>query len=883
MKISIRHIIPYRKLLFIFLTLIVSYDLYSQNNFSSSDSTLKDLLQESERNWHTDIPKAQKIAKKAYLLLDNETAPELRAQAYTQYGISFYTDLNYDSAIYYYEKATKIAINNNLEVYKYLATTTSAMEKTGRFMDAINMMDKRIRQVETTTIELFSLLMFKLSASISIGLTEKSDSIIRVAESLSQDIESEESLMRLKKLKGRYYHLTAQYEKSDSIFNELLESYKNTKDQMNVADLYLLSAQNAMEISQFNKSSDLLIKSQAIYDSLGYEFGQASIDLFTGTLLSWMGKYNDASDYIFNSLEVFEKSRNRNEIMIAYYELGWIFYSMKMEQRAKKYLDQSLKIANEISNIKYLGNLHNIYGSLYSDLGKLDSALLHFDSSIYYHQTTKNIRSLSSVKFNKAIVLEKSGQKQKALELYRYSYEVDKKLNNDIGLIVGEWVLGKYFKNNSNYDSASYYFNQGQKRAEKLGEKNYLLKIYRGQAEITANKGDFEESNDYLQKALKIQEELYQENKALELATLETTYDLKNKEKELALLNLQKTNNEQTIALNKKTIDSQRNTLTVLAIGIIILIILSYIIFRYLKIKTKTNLQLRELNNQIQEKQEEIMAQSEELKEANDHVNELNQFLEERVKERTNALEDALSELDHFFYRASHDFRGPLTTLMGLVGISKGYNLPEEATHLFNQVNSTVKKLDGMVKKLQAVSFLGDFDNLKSPKMLELKSEIKQIVEEVIKNKTIDRPLHNYEIKINCSTESVLFYPVILQICLSNLVENSLVFNNADKIEISINAMVKDEQLILSVQDNGVGISKDIQEEIFQMFKRTSQTSTGNGLGLYLVKKAIGKLNGKINLKSDTRNGSIFTLTFPLSGIEQDSKKENKKVYITEY
>ena len=197
---------------------MVSQDLYCQNKSTSKEAILQQLLIESEENWHSDILKAQKLAKKAFLMLDDETLPYLRAEAYTQYGVSFYTDLNYDSAIYYYEKATKVAIDHNLEVYKYLATTTSAMEKTGRFMNVINMMDKRISQVETTSIELFNLLMFKLSASISIGLKDKSDSIIQVAERLTLDIESEENIQRLKKLKGRYYHLIAQYEKSDFNF-----------------------------------------------------------------------------------------------------------------------------------------------------------------------------------------------------------------------------------------------------------------------------------------------------------------------------------------------------------------------------------------------------------------------------------------------------------------------------------------------------------------------------------------------------------------------------------------------------------------------------------------------------------------------------------------
>jgi signal transduction histidine kinase/tetratricopeptide (TPR) repeat protein len=860
---------------------MISPDILCQIEKDHKEKTIKELLIKAEENWHKDIPQAKSAAIKAFNLLNKDIKAEVRAEAYAQKGISFYTELNYDSAIYYYEKATEIAVNNKLKVYRYLAITTSAMEKTGRFMDAINLIDEKINQFNRKPEELLNLLLLKLSASISIGLTENSDSILKETDSILQKNPSEKIEKSLAKLKGRYYYMTAQYEESDSIYTQLLTTYQGENNKMDIAETYLLLAQNAMEVSRFDKSSDFLIKSQAIYDSLAYEYGQANINLYTGTLLSWMGKYQDASEYIYKSLEVFKENNNRNEEMKAYYELGWIFYSMKMVERSKRYLSQALDIAQKISNINYIGNIHNVYGQLYTYLNKYDSALTHLDSAIYYHEITKNIRSISSAKFNKAIVLEKTGKKGQALELYHYSYEVDKSLQNIVGLIEGEWILGQYFYHNNNFDSAKYYYELGEKNALKIDEKYFLHKIYRGQAELNSDLNNYKKSNQFLEKSLDIQEELFNENKTLELATLETAYDLKNKEKELALLNLQKKNNEQTIALNQKTIESQRNTLIVLAIGIVVLLILSYVIFRYLKIRTKTNHQLRKLYNEIQEKQEEIIAQSEELKEANDHVNELNEFLEKRVRDRTIALENALSELDHFFYRASHDFRGPLTTLMGLVGVSKGYELPTEASNLFNKVNITVRKLDGMVKKLQAVSFLGDFDNLKSPQYIEIDSEIKRITHDVIESKSFEEKELNYEININTSIKSIIFYPVIFEICLSNLIENSLVFNNSEKVIIHIKAVKENNILKLSVQDNGIGISKEVQHDVFNMFKRTSQSSKGNGLGLYIVKKATEKLSGEIKFESNTRTGSIFTISFPLSNLEKPNKKDIPKSLIT--
>ncbi|WP_375581222.1 ATP-binding protein [Marivirga tractuosa] len=842
----------------------------------------KHYIKIAKDNWHNDLQKSHDAAKIAYQLIPKLDNKETIADAFAQYGVSFYTRLEYDSAITYYKKAVSTIKDTEVNNYRFISYLCSALEKKGQYKEVFDIIKKELETTEGNVVEQYGLLLIKLSSAIEIGFTEDAISITDQIEEIIPKLNTETNLDEFLKLKGKYYQLIASFQKSDSIFNQLIIYYDSTNNKMDKAESLLFLAQNAMEVSRYKESSRYLIQSQSIYDSLNYEYGIANINLHTGTLLSWMQRYNEASNYIFKALKVFEKNNNLNEIQKSYYELGWIFYSLEMENRAKKYLNQSLEIAREIQNYQYLGNDHNALGSLYTDLEEYDSAIFYFDSSIYYQKITKSIKGISAAKFNKAVVLEKLGKDEKALELYKESYKVDLKLKNYTGLIEGEWVLGEYFMKKNQLDSALYYFNLGEKHAIELGEKYFLLKIYQAQAKLNDKVKNFELQASYLEKALKTQKELSEENKTLELATLETTYDLKNKEKELALLNLQKENNEQTIALNQKTIQSQRNTLILLAAGIFLLLIISYIIFRYLKVRTRTNHQLRELNNEIQEKQEEIMAQSEELKEANDQVHELNQFLEKRVKERTLALEDALSELDHFFYRASHDFRGPLTTLMGLVGISKSYQLSEEASDLFNQVNLTVKKLDTMVKKLQAVSFLGDFQNLKSPQEINLKNEIDLIANEVIKNKSDKAINYNYELNINTAVEAVFFYPVILNICLSNLIENSFIFNYSSKIKILINAKVEENQLILSVKDNGVGISEDVQKEIYSMFKRTSQTSTGNGLGLYIVKKAIDILNGQIQLESETGNGSTFTLKFPLSNINHDSNRSNDKVLLSQ-
>ena len=156
---------------------------------------------------------------------------------------------------------------------------------------------------------------------------------------------------------------------------------------------------------------------------------------------------------------------------------------------------------------------------------------------------------------------------------------VDLKLENYVGLIEGELVLGEFFLKRNIIDSAKYYFNVGEIHANIIGDKYPLLRIYEAKAQLFSEAGEYKKANEYFAKALVAQKELAKETQTLELATLETTYDLQNKEKELSLLSLQKDNNEKTIALNQKTIAVQKNTLIILAVGFILLLIIIYVIY----------------------------------------------------------------------------------------------------------------------------------------------------------------------------------------------------------------------------------------------------------------------------------------------------------------
>jgi signal transduction histidine kinase len=105
--------------------------------------------------------------------------------------------------------------------------------------------------------------------------------------------------------------------------------------------------------------------------------------------------------------------------------------------------------------------------------------------------------------------------------------------------------------------------------------------------------------------------------------------------------------------------------------------------------------------------------------------------------------------------------------------------------------------------------------------------------------------------------------PKLMSIILDNLLENAVIFRKTKKAKILIQLSEDTKSIIIKVKDDGLGILKEQHDKIFEMFYRGSQKSKGNGLGLYLVKKSVVKLQGQISVVSEEGKFTTFTIAFP--------------------
>lgn len=239
--------------------------------------------------------------------------------------------------------------------------------------------------------------------------------------------------------------------------------------------------------------------------------------------------------------------------------------------------------------------------------------------------------------------------------------------------------------------------------------------------------------------------------------------------------------------------------------------------------------------------------QKNKLSQANSEIEKINANLESIVLEKTISLKLINKELDTFLYNSSHNLKRPLTSIEGLAYIAKNAE-DEESFDLLEMIVVTAKKMDKMLDKLTTMSCINqpfDFGDIDFDKIIEtIRSKFAS---------EIDAREIAFSISIHPSMR-FKSYPLVIEVILSNLIENAIFYskysqNRIPRIKISIK-LDKNKSLNLSVRDNGCGINQDIQHKIWDMFYIGNEMSKGDGLGLYITKKAVESLLGTMNLNT---------------------------------
>lgn len=606
--------------------------------------------------------------------------------------------------------------------------------------------------------------------------------------------------------------LFAQNSTLDSL---LKEADKNVHDSIKIHTLneigFIYEENNpAKAIEYFERVNKMAI-------ALDKPLIAANSDYDLGFSYLLLANYEKSLHHYLQSARVYEKLNDKKRLSNAYMSIGSMYFDNNDLKKAKDYYGQAEAIIQQLNDPVRLANLYNSLGNSYDKSKNYDSALLYLQKAydIYIKQDDEFlvINSLS----NLGLTYKHQGKTAEALQHFNKVKEMTrgKDMPKDLLAMIYNNV-GATYSQAGQYAAAQQAFDSSILFSKEANLSSVLMENYRNMSDMYASMKNYEKEAGYLRLYYNLKDSLFSVDKKNELTRLDADYRIEKKNSELA-----KTEAE---VVKRK---SQRNIFVIIAIAAAAL--LAGLAFFYSRIRNKNAV----LNRQ-----------------------------NETINKQNTELQTLNSVKDRLFSIISHDLRNPLVTLQSYLTLSGNKELPEEKKEQYRlQTTNAVTQTSHMLDNLLAWANM----QIKNTKASITPVDVDELVADTKSGAEAQAVQKQVIIHEDLAVTTVPGDYNILSIALRNLLTNAIKFSDQQG-NIWINAEKKTDVIVLSVKDEGVGMSNEQIKEL-QAQQQSSSAGTagekGTGLGLYLVQELLQKINAKLEVASEQGKGSTFSIVIP--------------------
>ncbi|HEY3401768.1 MAG TPA: tetratricopeptide repeat protein [Ohtaekwangia sp.] len=419
---------------------------------------------------------------------------------------------------------------------------------------------------------------------------------------------------------------------------------------------------------------------------IDYQKGIAASYNNLGICYSIRGDYTTGLDYFIKALRIREKLNDVRGTSHLLNNISRLFIYQKEFDKALDYSNRSLRMLQKMDDPKGVGSAYISLGSIYMSKNENDKALKMFSSArdIFVKHRLTNREGWALLKMANAC--EADAQFDRSLQL---CFEAMKLLNPGTDLfntIELYQTIGSLYTRMDDLKSAKQYLHQAVRLADNGNDSQGRMSSRLKLSEVFKKFGKYDSALYYKDEYLQIHNDIFNAEKANQLATLEKIYQTEKK--------------DQLLELKNQEIESQSVIIITISILLAVLAILGFIIFRYYRDKRRSNIELKKLNREIYEKHEEILTQSEELAQANEEISRMNEKLEREVVLRTEKIEIQNKMLIDYAYSNAHNVRGPLARILGLASLMSR----EEDASLLKEYNTFIyvsaQELDSVIRDI---------------------------------------------------------------------------------------------------------------------------------------------------------------------------------------
>ncbi|WMJ71922.1 hybrid sensor histidine kinase/response regulator [Cytophagaceae bacterium ABcell3] len=231
------------------------------------------------------------------------------------------------------------------------------------------------------------------------------------------------------------------------------------------------------------------------------------------------------------------------------------------------------------------------------------------------------------------------------------------------------------------------------------------------------------------------------------------------------------------------------------------------------------------------------------------------------LKIKNQELQKANEELNRFVYSASHDLKAPLLSIKGLLNVARLEGKNKNADQLFGLISNSVNQLETFIGSI--ISYYKNIRIESKPSLIDF--------EKIIDETLLSYQCYYYSSDIQYEVdveknECFLSDEFRIRVIINNLLSNAIKYQRAaeavKKVRVSV-SFDQQNHACLVIEDNGMGINNEYIKDIFNMFYRATRENSGSGIGLYIVKEAVLRVNGKIDVSSVENTGTRFTVHVP--------------------
>ncbi|KKO89251.1 histidine kinase [Sphingobacterium sp. Ag1] len=223
-------------------------------------------------------------------------------------------------------------------------------------------------------------------------------------------------------------------------------------------------------------------------------------------------------------------------------------------------------------------------------------------------------------------------------------------------------------------------------------------------------------------------------------------------------------------------------------------------------------------------------------------------------------LQKAYAELDKFAYTVSHDLREPILSVRAALSLGKEIHDIEKVYELLNVMDASLTSLGKYIKSL------GEYYVMRKGELLITHIDFHEIAQNIREFYKISIQNLNLSLSISIKQEEMFHCDrTLIELILHNLLSNAFKYQKKENPNKNIEMLItaNSKEAVISIGDNGIGIPPDSIENIFTSFCNASNQAQGTGLGLYSVRRALLKLNGKIEINSEINKGTTVIAHIP--------------------